>query len=112
MNDLIPTWWELTLASLAVYRLWRLLAVDEILDRPRLYLLKASGWKPGQQTPAGYRTKWADFLLCPWCAGAWITLGAWVFWLFFPSLSLVVATPFALSAVVGLIRTNLDPPED
>lgn len=112
MTDLIPTPWELILASLAVYRLWRLLAVDEILDRPRLYLLHAAGWKEGDPTPPGYRTKWADFLLCPWCCGAWLTVGAWVFWLFAPSLALVVATPFAVSTVVGLIRERLDPPED
>lgn len=112
MSDLVPTWWELTLASLAVFRLWRLLAEDEILDVPRLWLLGAAGWKKGQKTPAGYRVKWADFLTCPWCAGFWLGLLAWVFWLFFPSLALVIATPFALSAAVGLIRTNLDPPED
>lgn len=112
MADLVPTPWELVLAALAVFRLWRLLAVDEILDRPRLWLLNAAGWQEGDDVPDGYRTKWADFLLCPWCAGAHLSIGAWVFWLAAPSLALVVATPFALSAAVGLIRENLDPPED
>lgn len=112
MADLVPTPWELGLAVLAVFRLWRLLAVDEILDRPRLWLLNAAGWQEGDDPPDGYRTKWADFLVCPWCAGAWLSVGAWVFWLLAPSLALVVATPFALSAGVGLIRENLDPPED
>lgn len=112
MQDLIPTPWELLLAALAVYRLWRLLAEDEILEGPRRRLLRYVGWKTGTPLPETYRAWWADLLRCPWCAGFWLGLLAWVFWLFFPSLALVVATPFALSAAVGLIRTNLDPPED
>ena len=112
MSDLIPTWWELTLAALAVYRLWRLLADDEILEVPRRKLLRYEGWQEGEDLPDGYRVKWRDFLVCPWCAGFWLSVLAWVFWLFFPAAALVVATPFAVSTVVGLIRTNLDPPED
>lgn len=112
MQDLIPTWWEFTIAALAVFRIWRLLADDEILEVPRRKLLRYVGWEEGDPLPDGYRVKWRDFLVCPYCAGFWIGLLAWIFWLFFPSLALVVATPFALSAVVGLIRTNLDPPED
>jgi len=119
MQDLIPTPWELLLAALAVFRLWRLLAEDEILEVPRRKILRYEGWEgprpgfpQGDPLPDGYRVKWRDFLVCPWCAGFWIGLLAWVFWLLFPSLALVVATPFALSAAVGLIRVNLDPPED
>lgn len=112
MADLVPTPWELVLGALAVYRVWRLLAVDEIIDRPRLWLLNAAGWKEGQDAPPGYRTKWADFLLCPWCAGFWVALAGWLVWLAAPSAALVVATPLAVSTVVGLIRENLDEPEE
>lgn len=112
MDDLIPTWWEFTIAALAVFRIWRLLADDEILGGPRRRVLRYVSWKAGEPLPEGYRAWWADMLRCPWCSGAWVAILAWVFWLFFPSLALVVATPFALSAAVGLIRTNLDPPED
>jgi hypothetical protein len=111
MSDLIPTWWELTLGALAVFRLWRLLAEDDILEPVRRRVLRYVGWKAGDKLPDEYRSRWAEFLTCPWCAGFWLGLLAWVFWLFFPALALVVATPFALSAAVGLIRTNLDPPE-
>ena len=112
MDDLIPTWWEFVLASLAVYRLWRLLAEDDILEPLRRKALRYVGWKVGDDLPADYRGRWAEFLTCPWCAGFCLSLLAWLFWLLAPSLALVVATPFAVSAVVGLIRRNLDPPED
>ena len=102
----------MALGALAVYRVWRLLAEDEILDVPRRRVLRYVGWEEGDDLPDGYRVKWADFLTCPWCAGFWLCVLAWLFWLWFPSLSLVIATPFALSALVGLIRVNLDPPEE
>ena len=112
MADLVPTAWELALGGLAVFRFWRLLAEDEILEGPRRRVLRYVGWDEGQPLPEGYRASWGDLLRCPWCLGFHLSILAWVFWLFFPSLALVIATPFALSAVVGLIRTNLDPPED
>jgi uncharacterized protein DUF1360 len=112
MDDLIPSPFEFVLASLAVYRLWRLLAEDDILEPVRRRVLRYVGWKVGDDLPADYRGRWAEFLTCPWCAGFWLGLLAWMFWLFAPSLALVVATPFALSAAVGLIRTNLDRPEE
>jgi len=111
MNN-VPSAWEFVLGALAVYRVWRLLAEDEILEVPRRKLLRYVGWKEGDPLPDGYRVKWRDFLVCPWCAGFWLSVLAWGFWLLAPSLALVVATPFAVSAVVGLIRRNLDPPED
>jgi Protein of unknown function (DUF1360) len=110
--DQVPTWWELLLASLAVYRLWRLLAEDEILERPRRRVLRYVGWEEGQALPEGYRASWGDLLRCPWCLGLHLSILAWIFWLFAPSLALIIATPFAVSTLIGLIRTNLDPPED
>jgi hypothetical protein len=112
VNDLIPAPWEFVLASLAVFRLWRLLAEDEILEVPRRKLLRYEGWNEGDQLPDGYRVKWRDFLVCPWCAGFHLSIGAYLLWLWIPTVALMLATPFALSAAVGLIRTNLDPPEE
>ena len=48
-------------------------------------------------------------LSCPFCLGAWIALGFWVAWIVWPHWTLMAATPFALSATVGLIAANLDP---
>jgi hypothetical protein len=46
---------------------------------------------------------------CPWCAGWWVTLIVWALWLAWPHAVLIAVTPFALSAILGLIAKNLDP---
>jgi Protein of unknown function (DUF1360) len=89
----IPTWWALVLLSLASFRLWRLIAEDTITARLRA--------KVGH----------TEFVTCPWCAGAWITIGWWLAWTAWPHWTLIIATPFAISAVVGLIAANIDPVE-
>jgi Protein of unknown function (DUF1360) len=95
----IPNWWEFLLLVLAAFRVWKLLAEDTILDRVRdasmLLAFKARG--------ASGKQYWELFLTCPWCAGAWITLAWWGAWQAWEHTTLVVATPFALSAVVGLV---------
>jgi hypothetical protein len=92
----VPSWWPLLLLGLASFRLWRLLAEDTLLDQPRARFLRA--------LPAG-----EFWLTCPWCSGAWLSIGWWLAWVCSHHWSLVVATPFAISAVVGLIAANLDP---
>ena len=115
MSDNLPTWWEFVVAALAVYRIWRLLAEDDILEPARRRVLRYAGWEEGDDLPEGYRVKWRDFLVCPWCCGAWLSLLAVIAWSAvygWPGVIPFLATWFALSAAVGLIRTNLDPPED
>jgi hypothetical protein len=115
VDNHLPTWWEFTIASLAVYRLWRLLAEDDILEPVRRRVLRYVGWKVGDVLPADYRGRWAEFLSCPWCAGAWLSLLATAVWAAvygWPGVLPFLATWFALSAAVGLIRTNLDPPDE
>ena len=111
MNN-VPSAWEFVLGSLAVFRAWRLLAEDDILEPLRRKALRYVGWKVGDDLPADYRGRWAEFLTCPWCSGLHLSIGVYLLWLWLPTLALVLATPFALSAAVGLIRRNLDPPED
>lgn len=118
----IPDWWEFVLLSLISYRAWRLIAQDDILDRPRNWILRLPRNWDGDERTLGprYRNKLALFLRCPWCAGAWISAFIYLVWLSFfgdPDFTSDVilgalGTWFALSATVGLIRTNLDPPED
>lgn len=57
---------EIAVVGLVSYRLWRLLAVDGITQPARAWLidhttLRETGW-------------WFDFLYCPWCLGAWLTV--------------------------------------
>ena len=48
------------------------------------------------------------FLTCPWCLGFWVSVALWLAWLEWPRATLVAVTPFAISAVVGLVVKNLD----
>lgn len=105
----VPDWYALVLLSLASFRTWRLLAEDDIMDRPRRYLTRLGDWeeadedKPSPPWPAGYRVQVAKFINCPWCLGFWISLAWWGMWEWLPHETLVVASAAAISAVVGLI---------
>jgi hypothetical protein len=92
----IPSLYGLLLLAAAAFRTWRILAEDTILDRPRAAFVR--------KFPKG-----EEWLLCPWCAGAWISTGWWLAWVWSHHWTLVVATPFAISSVVGLIAANIDP---
>ena len=50
--------------ALAAWRVWHLIALDDITDRPRRYITDG-------------RDKLLDFIECPYCSGAYVA-GAWV----------------------------------
>lgn len=88
---MVPDPWAFALLALAAFRWWKLLAEDQILDRPRDWVIARSpDW-------------FLDQLGCPWCAGFWICLEWYLAFVVWPHGTLIVATPFALSAVVGII---------
>ncbi len=95
MTWAIPNWYAALLLALAAYRVWRLFALDTILDPVRRGL--ASG------------SRREEFLTCPFCLGSWIALASWVAWVAWPHGTLVAAAPFAIMAVVGLVGSRLDP---
>lgn len=99
----IPGWWESLLLALAAYRIFRLLAEDTILDRPRRAALRLDAeWQNDDDDPGPrYRQEWGLFLTCPYCAGFWIALAWWLAWLLWPHATVLVAVPWALSAVVA-----------
>jgi hypothetical protein len=100
----VPDWWTLILLGLAAYRMFRLIAMDTLLDTPRGWLVRLPpGWREGMALPRGYRSRLAEFLVCPWCLGFWVALAWWGAWQLWPHGVLVVAAPFAISAVVGLV---------
>lgn len=87
--------------ALAAYRLWRLLALDTILDRPRTAITdRAEGrWWAG----------WAEAIYCPWCLGFWCCL------LVFGAVHLAAGPLYlwplqaaAASTLVGLIGAHAD----
>lgn len=106
----VPDWWELALLALAAYRIFRLVADDTILDRPRRWLLRLDpAWEQdGDFTGNDYRLGLALFITCPWCIGFWIGLAWWGAWLLESHWTLVAATPWALSALVGALGRLLE----
>src|SRR6187551_66986 len=106
---MIPDWWHFLLLALAAYRLWKLLAEDTILDKPRNWVM-GLGWNWDDETddvPSGYREHWGIFLTCPWCAGAWISGLVYLAWLWLlgdpdhvSDVLLGIGVWFALSAAV------------
>jgi hypothetical protein len=99
----VPDWYSAALLALAAWRVFHLIAFDDILDRPRRYITRLNGtWRQeGDATGEHYRAGLAAFLTCPFCLGFWVTVVVWVLWLVFPTETLWVAVPFALNA--GLI---------
>lgn len=92
----IPSAWVFLVLSAAAYRTWRLLAVDEIGDRPRNWFLDR----------APFLEKW---LRCPWCAGTWIATAWWGAWQVWPDATRGVASLMGIWLLVGLTARNLDP---
>lgn len=95
MTWAVPSWWPFLLLALAAWRIWRLLAHDTILDPVRQRIVRPE-------------SKQEEFLQCPFCAGFWVALAWWVLWCAWPHWALVVAVPFALSAVLALVAVNGD----
>lgn len=109
----VPSPWVALILTAAAFRIWRVIAVDVILERPRRFIARLPyNWEEGQPIPDNYRNGFAEFLLCPWCLGFHVCLVLWLCWLIFPTETLFVSTPFALSAAVGIIRGKLDPPDE
>jgi hypothetical protein len=103
----IPGWWEALLLALAAWRVFHLIAFDDLLDRPRRYVTRLSpSWHAeGDATGERYREGLAGFLTCPFCLGFWITIAVWAAWLVFPTETVWVAVPLALNAgLVGAQR--------
>jgi hypothetical protein len=86
----VPSWYELVLLGLAAYRTWKLIAEDTITEGLRKRWL-------------GRRAKWGVFVNCPWCAGFWVSLAWWGAWQAWPHGTLVAATVFTLSLIVGVL---------
>ncbi len=87
----IPTWYGTILLALAAWRTWLLLAEDKVLDRPR-----------DRVAPAG--SKRTEFIACAACFGFWIALAWWLAFIAWPHWSVIIAVPFAVSAIVILVE--------
>ena len=61
----MPSPFEAVLLGLAAWRVWHLLAKDDLTAPLRRYVT------------ANREPTWDDFIECPYCLGAWVA-GAWV----------------------------------
>lgn len=123
-----PDWYALVLAALAVWRSYRLGAVDEITERPRgaitlrdwvydswsdeIEKRRAGGFDPWDHvSPPPFsraRYKWARFARCPWCLGFWLSVLWWIAWLAWPAAMIALSVPMALSALVGITQQLME----
>lgn len=101
----VPGWYVLLLLSLAAFRTWRLIAEDDILDRPRRYVTRLGDrWeKDGDPIPSDYRIGLGKFLACSWCLGFWVALAWWGAWQVAPLETEVVSVPLAIAALLPLL---------
>ena len=95
--------------ALAVFRVWRLVAQDDILQPVRLWILSFGRDSSGGRLP-GFGPALArgivDFLTCPWCFGLWLSVIAYLLARLTWSWSYVPATMLAVSAIVGLLGSR------
>ena len=97
------SWWTLALLGMAAFRVYRLIAMDTLLDTIRARFVGLHGWREGQIVPKTYRQGAAEFLICPWCLGFWVALAWWGAWQIWPHGTLIVAAPLAISTIVGFL---------
>lgn len=85
------------LATLASYRLWRLLAFDDVLAGPRLMVV--------ERLPRNYE----GAIYCPWCLGFWSCVLTFVLIdLTGYSVPLPVVQVAAASTLVGWLGSRLE----
>jgi len=88
----------LIIIALATYRIARLLTTDVIFEGLREWVWKR---KP-PHTKIGY------LFTCIWCMSIWVASGVAICYTMITTATTVIALPFALSAVAGLIAARLD----
>lgn len=99
----IPNWWGVVYLGLAAFRSTRLIGWDKLTEPLRELVVRKR-----QHTANRYRFGFDEWLHCGWCSGACNAIGWWGAWQLWPHTTLVIAAPFAISAVVGLIVKHLD----
>lgn len=106
------TFFLTALISLASYRAWRIVGLD---DWPpsrwlRGQLKRLSGADSGLVATRANRfwTEVETFATCPWCLGAYATAGVVIAVDCFTSVPLPVLVWAAASSIVGLVGSNLD----
>ena len=88
-----------TILALMVFRITRFFLVDQLFAPVREKIWDSF---PPESSMLGY------FFTCSWCMSGWISFFAVIFYILFPSITLLVGCIFSLSAIAGLIAARLD----
>lgn len=90
----MDSFFELSVAGLATYRLTRLIVKDEIFSRPRNAI-----WKrfPPERSKFGY------LFTCMWCTSIWVASLLEISRMIIPNVVHPVAIVLAISAIAGLL---------
>lgn len=105
----IPNWYGIFLLSAGAWRVFRLLSEDTILDRPRAWFLRLPvDWEEGDKIPEGFRAGLAGFITCKYCLGFWVSLLWWTAWLQWPTETVFVSIPLAISTLLIAVAKLLD----
>lgn len=108
-----PAWWPFVLLTLAAYRVWRIAARDSITEKAREAVTgyddqHAPPLKDADRRPSAVRVYLSALIRCPWCLGFYVSVAAYGLWWAWPTVTLALATPLAISTLLGLTRKNLD----
>ncbi len=101
---MIPSAWQFAILTLAVFRIYRLLAEDTVPPLPE-WRDRLVGFDHADSTFK--RPVLADMIACGYCAGFWLSLITASLWYWQPHATLVVAVFPALSGAVGLVHARL-----
>lgn len=121
---MIPSPWIGVVLALAAFRATRLIGWDDFppVARARAWVtgcearsqstsntaMGLTGDQP-QITWTYRRPLLAHMLGCGYCLGFWVSLVTYLAWVWFPTETLYIAAPFALSGAVGITSRMLDP---
>lgn len=100
---------DLFVAGLIVFRIWRLLALDDITAPLRRRI--------DSDTAGRLRSSFHDGLTCPWCASIWWSYGAlaiwhaganlaWSWWLIADGLVIATVSAFAALTAAALDKAG------
>jgi hypothetical protein len=104
----MPEWWLVALASLAAYRVTRLVTSDKITEPifERIRWRLEARWHE-KHDERGSQTEWnsklAFMLSCPWCLGFWVCGVFTVVLSLAYGLNYPILTWLAMSTVVGFL---------
>lgn len=103
----IQTFIALIVLTLAGHRVARVIGWDSITQPWRQRFLGYDDDGKKNRWPAN-RKRLGAFVHCPWCQGFWLSLVIYAAWRWWPEVTLTIASPLAVSSLIGVYTHHLD----